>query len=136
MLSSEVGYFGSDGLPNSGLMRKSEVLRLSAGQNFLREIPIPTLRKSVCFCCGQRQKPWEMTAFLVHGVAGVCTDRQCPMAADGENCSLLFKIARGFGGGGITGKENSTELACNYTKAIDWPQRGGLGVTESPEYLI
>ena len=53
-----------------------------------------------------------------------------------EYCGLLLKIAKDLGGGSITGKENSTELACNYTKVIDWPQRGGMGVTESPEYLV
>lgn len=134
--SSEVGYFGWVGLLHSGLTRKSEVLRLSAGQNFLREILILTLRKSVCLCRGKRQKPWERIAFPVHSVAGVCTDRQCPMAVGSEYCSLLLKIARGFGGGGITEEENSTELVCNYTKVIGLPQQGGLGVTESPEYLI
>lgn len=134
--SSEVGCFGWDGLPNSRLMRKLAVLQLSAGKAFLREILIPTLRKSVWLCYEQGRKPWERIAFPVHSDAGVRTCWQCPMAVNGKRCSLMLKIPKGLAGGSIIRKENSTELACNYTKVIDRPQQGGMGVTEILEYLI
>lgn len=123
-------------IANSRLTRKFAVLYLSSGWNFLREILIPTPRKSVCLWHEQKQKPWESIAFLVLGDAGVRTYRQCPMTVNGEYCGLLLKIVKGLQGGSITGKENSTELASNYTRVIDWAQRGRMGMTESPEYLI
>lgn len=68
--------------------------------------------------------------------AGICTCRQRPTEVNGEYCSLQSKIAKGLGSGSRGGKKKSIKLACNYTKVVDWPQCGGVGVTEIPEYLI
>lgn len=68
------------------------------------------------------------------------TDREKEQAVShGSKWGILQVIvstAKGLGGGSTAGKENRTQLASNYTRVIVWPQRGSVGVTESPEYPI
>lgn len=52
------------------------------------------------------------------------------------NTAVCYKKSKSFGEKSTTGIVNSTELGCNYTKVINLPQQGGMGITESPEYLI
>lgn len=82
-------------------------------------------------------QPWAETKTLRKdgcvsaGVCRIC--RQCLVTAKGEYCSLILKLQKVWGEEALLGKN---KFACNYTKVLDWPQWGGVGVTENPECLI